>query len=223
MDSGVILFVFAHPYIENGVRKKRRSANERLKIIMRHDGQRGITGLETAIVLIAFVMVASVFAYVVLSAGLFSSQKAKEAVYQGMSQTSGSVSLKGNVYARMVNSFVTEVYLPISAVAGGNPTDFSDTTTNNTKVDVSYSDSTHFFPSVNWTLSKIITVNNDNLLDENELFLITVDLTGLSSNGTPVRVGAYQRFMLEIKPPTGAVLPVERSIPGRVNDLVNLY
>lgn len=190
---------------------------------MRHEGQRGITGLETAIVLIAFVMVASVFAYVVLSAGLFSSQKAKEAVYQGMSQTSGSVSLKGNVYARMVDSYVTEVYLPISAVAGGNPTDFSDTTTNNTKVDVSYSDSTHFFPSVNWTLSKIITVNNDNLLDENELFLITVDLTGLSSNGTPVRVGAYQRFMLEVKPPTGAVLPVERSIPGRVNDLVNLY
>jgi len=39
--------------------------------------QEGITGLETAIILIAFVIVASVFAYVVLSAGLFSSQKAK--------------------------------------------------------------------------------------------------------------------------------------------------
>ncbi len=34
--------------------------------------QRGITGIETAIILIAFVIVASVFAYVVLSAGLFS-------------------------------------------------------------------------------------------------------------------------------------------------------
>ena len=41
--------------------------------------QKGITGLETAIILIAFVMVASVLSYVVLSAGLFSSQKAKEA------------------------------------------------------------------------------------------------------------------------------------------------
>ena len=34
--------------------------------------EQGITGLETAIILIAFVIVASVFAYVVLSAGLFS-------------------------------------------------------------------------------------------------------------------------------------------------------
>ena len=34
--------------------------------------QRGITGLETAIILIAFVVVASVFAYTVLSAGIFS-------------------------------------------------------------------------------------------------------------------------------------------------------
>jgi len=36
------------------------------------DKQEGITGLKTAIILIAFVIVASVFAYVVLSAGLFS-------------------------------------------------------------------------------------------------------------------------------------------------------
>ncbi|HUV53535.1 MAG TPA: archaellin/type IV pilin N-terminal domain-containing protein, partial [Dehalococcoidia bacterium] len=42
---------------------------------MRRD-ERGITGLETAIILIAFVVVASVFAYTVLSAGIFSSQKA---------------------------------------------------------------------------------------------------------------------------------------------------
>ena len=33
--------------------------------------QKGITGLETAIILIAFVVVAAVFAYTVLSAGLF--------------------------------------------------------------------------------------------------------------------------------------------------------
>ena len=38
-------------------------------------GEKGITGLETAIILIAFVVVASVFAYTVLSAGLFASQK----------------------------------------------------------------------------------------------------------------------------------------------------
>ena len=38
---------------------------------------RGVTGLETAIVLIAFVVVSSVFAFAVLSAGLFSSDEYK--------------------------------------------------------------------------------------------------------------------------------------------------
>jgi flagellin FlaB len=40
--------------------------------------QRGITGLETAIVLIAFVVVSSVFAFAALSTGLFSSDKVGE-------------------------------------------------------------------------------------------------------------------------------------------------
>ncbi|MGA2286130.1 MAG: archaellin/type IV pilin N-terminal domain-containing protein, partial [Dehalococcoidia bacterium] len=42
--------------------------------------EEGITGLETAIILIAFVVVATVFAFVVLSTGLFSSERGKEAV-----------------------------------------------------------------------------------------------------------------------------------------------
>jgi flagellin FlaB len=48
--------------------------------------RKGITGLETAIILIAFVVVASVFAYTVLSAGIFSSEKGKEAIYSGWSR-----------------------------------------------------------------------------------------------------------------------------------------
>ena len=48
--------------------------------------QQGITGIETAIILIAFVIVASVFAYVVLSAGLFSTQEAKEAIHSGLGE-----------------------------------------------------------------------------------------------------------------------------------------
>ena len=47
---------------------------------------RGITGLETAIVLIAFVVVSSVFAFAALSTGLFSSDKAKETINAGLSE-----------------------------------------------------------------------------------------------------------------------------------------
>ena len=43
--------------------------------------QRGITGLETAIVLIAFVIVTSVFAFTILSAGVFSSEANKQTIH----------------------------------------------------------------------------------------------------------------------------------------------
>ena len=50
----------------------------------RAGAQRGITGLETAIILIAFVVVASVFAFTVLSTGIFSSERSKETVFAAL-------------------------------------------------------------------------------------------------------------------------------------------
>ncbi|MGD9116281.1 MAG: hypothetical protein PVJ61_03770 [Dehalococcoidia bacterium] len=64
-----------------------------------HKGQRGMTGLETAIILIAFVTVAAVFGYAVLSAGIFSAEQGKETVYAGLEQAKSSMELKGSVIA----------------------------------------------------------------------------------------------------------------------------
>ena len=65
-----------------------------------HKSEKGITGLETAIILIAFVVVAAVFAYTALSAGLFSTQKSQEAVYSGLEETRSTLELKGGVVAQ---------------------------------------------------------------------------------------------------------------------------
>ena len=58
----------------------------------------GFTGLEAAIVLIAFVVVAAVFSYVVLGAGFFTTQKSQETVYKGVEQASTNIQMIGNVY-----------------------------------------------------------------------------------------------------------------------------
>ena len=65
-----------------------------------HNDQSGITGLETAIVLIAFVVVAAVFAFTVLTTGLFTSEKAKETALAGVATTSSSLTIKGSIVAR---------------------------------------------------------------------------------------------------------------------------
>ena len=182
--------------------------------------QRGITGLETAIVLIAFVMVASVFAYVVLSAGLYSSQRAKEAIYAGLEETRGSVDLRGNVLAGMSGNTTTHIYFYIAQVSGGEAVDFTDTSEGNNKVAISYHDSQQHIESVEWLLTKVTTENDDNLLDRNEIFLITVDLENTDNISLP---GPYDTFNLEVKPPTGAVLVIQRMIPARESPIVNLY
>ena len=64
-----------------------------------YNDQSGITGLETAIVLIAFVVVAAVFAFTVLTTGLFTSEKAKETALAGVATTSSSLTTKGNIIA----------------------------------------------------------------------------------------------------------------------------
>lgn len=180
--------------------------------------QEGITGLETAIILIAFVIVASVFAYVVLSAGLYASQKTKEAVTSGLGSTMSVLELKGDVIAHINAGVLQDVELTVGIPSAGNPVDFS-TTENGTKmVVVSYSDDTDIFPTCNWTLAKLSDLNGDELLDPNELFEITVDL---STAG--VTTGSYHRFTIEVKPPDGPVLSIERSIPARVTQFVNLH
>jgi len=180
--------------------------------------QEGITGLETAIILIAFVIVASVFAYVVLSAGLFSSQKAKEAISAGVSATMSTVEIRGNVVAKMESSAVTEIYFCVGIPAAGSPVDFSPSTENVSPLIISYSDADNLIPSVNWTIQKLTTVNTDYLLDHNEIFMVTM-IIPTSGN---ISIGPYDSFALEIIPASGPVLHMERTIPGRVSQYVNL-
>lgn len=181
--------------------------------------QEGITGLETAIILIAFVIVASVFAYVVLSAGLFSSQKVKEAVVAGMESTMAAVELKGDIIAKMDSGVVSEINLFVGIPSAGTPVDFSPSSANVSPLVITYSDSNNLLPSMNWTLSKLSTINDDNLLDPNELFQVTI-LVPTSGN---VSIGPYHRFTLEVKPSDGPVLTIQRTLPARVSQYVNLH
>jgi flagellin FlaB len=188
------------------------------------EDQEGITGLETAIILIAFVIVASVFSYVVLSAGLYASEKTKEAVTSGLGSTMSVLELKGDVIGEMQNGVLTDVFLTVGLPAAGNPVDFGSVngTDNSTrKVIVSYSDEQNIFPTCNYTLEKIVDLDPSagDLLEPNDLFQLDVDL---SSSGN-MTIGAYCSFTLEVKPPDGPVLSIDRTIPGRISQYVDLH
>jgi len=86
----------------------------------RYSNEEGFTGLEAAIVLIAFIVVASVFSYVILGAGFFTTQKAQETVYRGVEQSTTNVQLVGNVYglASDTTAGIDQIRFTIGLVPG---------------------------------------------------------------------------------------------------------
>ena len=176
--------------------------------------QRGITGLETAIVLIAFVVVSSVFAFAALSTGLFSSDKAKETHTAGLAESRGTLELKGSVVAKVsgttgATGVVTSIEFQISNAAAGEAIDM---TPGNTII--KYSDKTqtvNLNSSTEFSDSNIATFGDtDSLLEIGELFQIT--LLNLTSN-LATDLGTNTDFTIEMIPSGGAVLFIGRRTP----------
>jgi flagellin FlaB len=194
---------------------------KRLNKGLRRD-ERGITGLETAIILIAFVVVASVFAYTVLSAGIFSSQKGQEAVYAGLSEVRATMEVKGDVFAygNTTTGNVTAVSFVLTNTEKGQAIDLTpNPTSGNTSVTViSYTDKDQHVPNLPWDVKFIGKNNGDDLLEQDEQAVVTVDLTGLT-----VSPGAYSTFTIEVKPVTGATLILNRSLPARIDAVMDLH
>ena len=192
--------------------------------------QQGITGLETAIIMISFVVVASVFAYTVLSAGIFSSE-GKEAVYAGIDNARSSMTLSGSVVAKDTNNDddVNEIVFILSNGLGGEGINFTTTvdsdgdgllsdenTLTHTTI-ISYFDSSQEVTDLAWTKTEVGKGDSDNILEDNEKFEITVDVASLSP-----RLEEEDTFILEVKPRNGATLVFERTTPvaiDKVNDL----
>ena len=58
---------------------------------------RGVIGVESAIVMIAFVIVAAALAFVVLNMGFTTSQKAKTSIISSLKEASSSMQIAGKV------------------------------------------------------------------------------------------------------------------------------
>jgi archaeal flagellin FlaB len=178
-----------------------------------HRGQKGITGLETAIILIAFVTVASVLAYSVLSAGIFSSERGKAAVYAGLSSAQSTMSLKGSVVGT-ADSAVTPTKLKsvtfnLALAISGDSIDLHNVVMNYwdsamgvtplTMNGTSGADAATGF----WTYS---LPDSSSILAGTAEAIITVTLP------SGAVIDSYKTFTIQINPPTGASITLQRTL-----------
>ena len=189
--------------------------------------QRGITGLETAIVLIAFVVVASVFAFAVLSTGLLSSEKAKTTVAGSIEESGVAIAVKGSIIAHesSTSGVIERLQIPIISVTDDS-VDLSATS-----LVVTYIDATQVVDLAEDSAAPGAEVTGNNpgwntvfrageqgpVLDSGERADFWVNLQGLLTS-----LGASTQFTIQIKPSTGAVLEIQRTTPGEITVITNL-
>ena len=203
----------------------------------------GITGLETAIIFIAFVILAGVFAYSVLSAGLFTTQKSQEAINNGVKKAGSAVVLKSAVIGKAANTgaqgYLSQIAFTISTTVGGEPVDFTPPLTSGTdgkapagspnKVVISYKDASQTVNDLFWTAAQGGRNNGDNMLDDGEKLNITIGSALAGQNGGNLadalathHLGIDTQFTIEIKTEGGSVLAFQRITPAWIDKVINL-
>ena len=150
-------------------------------------------------------VVASVFAFTVLSTGVFSSERAKETIFAGLAETKSSLRPSGSMIAfkGFVGSTqaIFKFSVIIESVSGGDAIDMTppytsdgagtdpDFSGTSNKTTIAYIDNNQILQDVPWTIN-FMGDNGDNLLDDGEKAEIQVWLlnrttaTDITSNSS---------------------------------------
>jgi len=223
-----------------------------MEVMKRMGGDRwrrkGFTGLEAAIVLTAFVVVAAVFSYVVLNAGFFTTEKSKEVIHSGVDRASQSVELVGYVIGygnsslanNPSNRTISAISFVLQCTAGATPMDLNKTV-------ISYADDDDYLPQLSFSWRKLLWIDeeskNSTVILPYEKVQIYVNFNGGSATddpyaGTPdgwsdinasagfnitTEPGPNEWFTVEVKPPVGAVIPIKRMVPPFVTNVTTLF
>jgi flagellin FlaB len=180
-----------------------------------YHGKKGITGLETAIILIAFVTVAAVLAYTVLSAGIFSSERGKEAVYGGLEGAQSTMEVKGSTIAESAAGALTNVTFTLALAIPGSQVDMDSIVINYFDNDEVVMGTSNF----TYALSNGSTERGSAaMLEGDEQMVVTVAVGTLATTDP----GAYDTFTIQVVPPSGATLTIQKTLPGGLTAVFTL-
>jgi len=194
-----------------------------------HKNERGMTGLETAIILIAFVTVAAVFGYAVLSAGLFSAERGKETIYAGLSQAKSNLETTGSVIAKQSvadNTTIRYVLFTVRNAIAGNPIDITPNegaTAGENKCVISLTTATAYYNNIEWSKVTIGDDDGDNLLETGEQAEVTIDMENLGGSFADPALGINDFFSIQIKPSLGSTITIMRTLPAGLDEVMDLH
>lgn len=160
----------------------------------------GFSGLEAAIVLIAFVVVAAVFSFVILGAGFSSSSKVEEVVRDG-GRSPTAVLVMGSVVGQVdtSGSCLKRVLFSCEAIGEAIPA-------SGIRYTLQTTEGIYDVPPSDVKLSWLTEMEGDTLLSEDEIVQVELSIT-------PAALFPGTEFTLTIHPPWGSPLNVRCGVP----------
>jgi len=216
---------------------------------------RGVVGIESAIVLIAFVIVAAALAFVVLNMGFATSQKAKTSIVATLSEAGSSLQVSGKVFAfaDTAGPDIEIIGIPIKLASGGESVNLNQTFTavkfvsSTVTYDDIYEGTTQqgIADSLAAGMADAVTdgyctadpilggdpdptcafvyftvdINNNDILDQGEHAVLAVAFNRAPAGDNPTPL---DKIKIELIPPSGATMTVERQIPNISSSYVDL-
>jgi flagellin FlaB len=198
--------------------------------------KRGIVGIEAAIVLIAFIIIAAALSYVVINMGFYTTQKTKETMQSGLEESLTSLQLDGLVTAKTNRTSTGILYMliPVKLAAGHAAVDLSNKSVivsvylpNQTLLNI-YKGVNASMTNTTWdalvgTLKlgsksydneakfAIYNDNGNSVLEATEKAFLMIRLNSTKTSGM---LNDYETVQIEVRTATGAALTVVRTAPG---------
>lgn len=188
-----------------------------------------MTGLETAIILVAFVITAAAFAFVVLNMGFLTAEKAQSVISLSMTKVSSSILMDSGMVGQFENvtgpqSSIGLIKLTfyIKLSQGHEPVNLSSDKLVAIYTNARCHGTLYSSAVANGTIMTVKGVNSDgdDLIETGEKFKVTVDFTALTNTAVDpaqptqddLYVHPYEEFRIELRPATGAALAIERQL-----------
>jgi flagellin FlaB len=218
--------------------------------IMRYirKNSRGIVGIEAAIVMIAFVVIAAALAYVVINMGFYAAQTAKTTIDQGVKEATSALELNGFITAKTNGTgSVTFLAIPVKLAVGEQQVDLSNNTVvvavqggnfsladiyNGTRIgtqdDLVALMNTTYWDAYNYTSGSSPPSAESFIYDSQPGATTALQQNAkafiIISLGDQYGLSAYDTFEVEVRTSVGAALTVERTIPGglSINEILDL-
>ena len=194
--------------------------------------RKGILGVESAIILIAFVIVAAAFSFMVVNMGLFATQRGRDTISQGVQEASTPLMLDGSIMIKGSSSGnVSVIIIPLKTLGVKYVPMADETTVVSLRVE-NHTAYANIYTGINdtdprghsfdelaskyeSTTNAVLFIENsdgDDSMDAQEKGLLLISLQ--PSDAARKRENVF----IEIRPEKGAPLSIEFTVPSELQE-----